>query len=223
VLIGAVYLVGVLGVIVAAGELLRHPHRSVDVPADQLAVSDPRDEVICDVPIPREGQRRAPVSAPGSVTEVTSTALYDCPQFYDGWRVRYRGEVVGGLLHRDIGVWTQLNDDVYAELVGPLPTHRVYRGLNSGVGVLLPPDVAGNISFVGGPKNRGDVLQVEGTFHRVDATGEVAIIRADAARIVSAGRPYSDPPQTARRIAASLVTLVAGAIVVAERVVARQR
>lgn len=217
---------GVLALLLAlfgAGELLRHPDQPTAVPEEQLAGADPRDEIICPEPVPREGQRRDTQDETPQPLQVSSNQLFDCPQAYDGQQVVYRGEVVGALLRRDGGVWAQLNDDVYAELLGPLPAHRDYRGGNAGVGVLLPREVAEQVSYIGGPQTRGDVLEVSGTFHRVDATGEVAIIRADGGQLTADGAPFPDPPLTDRRIAAIIALLVAVGTVVAERVAASRR
>jgi hypothetical protein len=220
---GVLCLLAVLGLVVLTGESLRHPHRPTDLAGEQAGAADPRTEVTCEAPLPREGQRRDPAGDASVTVEVSSRNVYDCPQNYDGHRVRYRGEVVGALLWREIGVWVQLNDDVYAGAFGPLPTHRDFRGRNSGVGVLLLPDHAALIDRVGGPQTHGDVIEVEGVFNRVDPTGEVAVIRADTARMVSEGGPYSDPPLGDRRVVAIVAVLLAGVVVAAERKVAQQR
>jgi hypothetical protein len=217
-------MVAFLAAVFAAGEVLRHPYtQASDVPEAQLAGSDPRDELVCPDPQPREGQRRTPDTETTAPVRVTSNELFDCPEAYDGRKVVYRGEVVGALLDRAVGVWSQLNDDVYAELLGPLPAHRDSRGGNAGVGVLLPHGAVDLVSFIGGPQTRGDVLEVEGTFHRVDPTGEVAVIHADAAERMADGEPFPDPPLADRRWAAWLAIIVALALVVTERVVAQRR
>jgi hypothetical protein len=220
----AAALVVLFGAVITAGELLRHPHtRASDIPEERLAGSDPRDELLCPDPQPREGQPRGPDTALVEPVRVSSNTLFDCPETYDGRAVVYRGEVVGALLERKAGVWTQLNDDVYAELLGPLPAHRDYRGGNAGVGVLLPHASADLVAFVGGPQTRGDVLEVRGTFHRVDPTGEVAVIRAVGAEVVADGEPFPDHPLRDRRWAAWFAVVVALALVVTERVVAARR
>jgi hypothetical protein len=220
----AVGLLALLGAVIAVGELLRHPYDPAsDIPESELAGADPRDELLCPEPAPREGQQRDLGDEPSAPVEVDSNDLYDCPESFDGRRVVYRGEVVGALMDRRDGVWTQLNDDVYAELLGPLPAHRDYRGGNAGVGVLLPHDTAATVNFVGGPQTRGDVLEVSGIFHRVDATGEVAVIRADGAQLVTDGEPFPDPPLIDRRIAAWIAMLVAVGLTIWERVVASRR
>ncbi|CAN5906646.1 hypothetical protein BH23ACT10_BH23ACT10_33750 [soil metagenome] len=216
-------LLAILGAIVLLGEVLRHPYEPNVVPPDQRVGSDPRDEIMCPEPQPREGQERDSTSDSLEPVAVSSNELFDCPQTYDGRRVVYRGEAVGALLERDIGVWTQLNDDAYAGDIGPLPAHRDYRGGNAGVGVLLPPEVAAQIRFIGGPQTRGDVLEVHGIFHRVDDTGEVAVIRADNGQVATRGEPNPDPPLTDRRVAAWIAIVAAIAMIVAERVVAIRR
>jgi len=222
--VAALGLVALFGTVIALGEVLRHPHtQASDIPEAQLAGSDPRDELVCPDPLPREGQRRESDVETTAPVRVTSNDLFDCPEAYDGRRVVYRGEVVGALLERAAGVWTQLNDDVYAELLGPLPAHRDYRGGNAGVGVLLPHGAVELVSFIGGPQTRGDVLEIHGIFHRVDPTGEVAVIRVETAELRANGEPLPDPPLTDRRWAAWIAVVVAVALVVAERVVASRR
>lgn len=216
-------LLTLLGTIVAIGEGLRHPYEPEVVPADQRAGSDPRDEIMCPEPQPREGQERDSTGDLLQPVAVSSNELFDCPETYDGQRVVYRGEVIGALLERDIGVWTQLNDDVYAGDVGPLPAHRDYRGGNAGVGVLLPTDLASQVRFVGGPQTRGDVMEISGVFHRVDDTGEVAVIRADDGQMATRGGSNPDPPLTDRRVAAWVALVAAIGMTVAERVVGLRR
>ncbi|MBW3604250.1 MAG: hypothetical protein KY460_04910 [Actinobacteria bacterium] len=220
---GGLCLLALLGTIIAIGEVLRHPYQPSEIPEDQRGGGDPRDEITCPEPQPREGQTRDTTGYTLRPIQVTSNELYDCPQTYDGQRVVYVGEVVGDLLARDAGVWTQLNDDVYAGDVGPLPAHRDYRGGNAGVGVLLPHELADQVSYVGGPQTRGDLFEVRGVFHRVDASGEVAVIRADTGQMVREGGSNPDPPLTDRRVAALVAMVVAIGVVGTERWVAARR
>lgn len=211
--------------IVMLSEALRYPH-----PTDAAATapgsrpepaSDPRTVVDCGEPVPREGQEReteAPTAVP---IPVTSSQLYDCPQQYDGARVHYRGEVVGAVLRRDGGAWVQLNDDIYSQAAGPLPAHRDYRGGNAGVGVFISSQMAASISAVGGPTMRGDVLDVDGVFHRVDdTTNEVAVIRS-IATTRTAGEPLERRQLPARRAVAIGMGLLMIGVVVMERRAAR--
>ncbi|MFO8076072.1 MAG: hypothetical protein ACQETV_08875 [Actinomycetota bacterium] len=218
----AVALVALTG-IVGLAETLRHPLPSggpvvAERPGDPAA--DPRTEVACPEPTPGgDGGRDGPALTPRpEPVAVTSTELYDCPQAWDGRLVAYEGEVVGGVLERADGAWAQVNDDVYAGAAGPLPAHREYRGANSGVGVLVPPALAAEIAAVGGPRQRGDRLAVEGRFHRVDAaSGEVAVIRAERGEVVATGQPLVEVRLPDRERVAALLGALALALVAAER------
>lgn len=220
--VAALGLLAVLAGLVGIGEVLRHPAPPSTAAEENIPGSDPRDELTCQEP--REGQQRAePRDDGGRAIQVSSNDLYDCPQIYDGRRVRYRGEVVGALMRRSGGVWTQLNDDAYAEGLGPLPAHRDYRGGNAGVGVLLRSESSALVEFVGGPNTRGDILAIEGVFHRVDPSGEVAVIHAEGARVAAAGKPFPHEPLSDRRWVAIVAMVLAGALTVAERWAARRR
>lgn len=225
-LVAAIALVGV----VTLAEALRPPFRAEEevVPdgGGQLA-SDPRETVDCTLPRPREDRPRHPDRAMGPATsavDVSSTALLDCPQTFDGLRVRLQGEVVGGLLERDEGAWVQLNDGAYADTVGPLPSHRLYVGSNSGIGVFVPDALAEEISVIGGPRTRGDVLTISGVFHRVDdASAEVAVVRARTGEVLAPGGPLQEPVLWDRAVAAGGFAVLAGALVGLERWVSRRR
>lgn len=214
---GLALLAGVVAGVVAVTEALRHP--PAFVPAEDAPGGDPRAEIQCpeQLPVPRL-PRPTPEDAPPPATAVTSGDLYDCPAVYDGARVRYEGEVVGALMPRRGGTWTQLNDDVYATELGPLRDHHRFHGGNSGVGVRLPADVAAEVDRVGGPRARGDVLTVTGTFYREHGpTREVAVIIADQGVVTSEGERVTEAGVPARATAGGLLLLVALAVALGER------
>jgi hypothetical protein len=215
----------VFAAIVALAEGLRHPAPDLDDgmmlgPADD----DPRIEVECEDPLPREGVERPPEDTAEPTAEVSSNDLYACPGTWDGRAVRYRGEVVGAVLRRADGAWVHLNDDVYADVRGPLPAHRDYRGGNAGVGVFIPHSLAQEISMVGGPTAQGDILEITGRFHRVEPTShEAYVIVAEGGELVREGDPFVDPVLRDRQVAAAILGLLAVGTAVLERVVARRR
>lgn len=222
VVLGAVVLALAIGGLIAATEALRYPHptsAAATAPGvQQEPAFDPRSPIECEEPIPREGQTRSVDGDDEALRRVTSSELYDCPQTFDGSQVRYRGEVIGAVLERNGGAWVHLNDDIYARDLGPLPAHRDYRGGNGGLGVFIPTGLAQQITHVGGPQARGDIVDVVGTFHRVDQeTGEVAILRATGGT-VSAGEPLQRPLLPARRIVALAMAAMMLVTLVAERV-----
>jgi hypothetical protein len=208
--------------VVSATEALRYEHATsaaATAPGSQVEpASDPRDPIECEDPIPREGQVRATDGGERRLRRVSSSSLYDCPQTFDGSRIRYRGEVIGAVLRRQDGAWVHLNDDIYAGEIGPVIAHRDFRGGNGGLGVFIPHSLAAQITHFGGPKQRGDIVEVVGRFHRVDeATGEVAILRATEGT-VTPGTPLELPFLPARRVVGIAMFLLMIGVVAAERV-----
>jgi hypothetical protein len=147
-------------------------------------------------PLPAEGR-------------VSSALVLACPEAYDGHRVRYVGELIGDLLHRDGGAWVLVNDDDYALEVGPLPGHRDLRGTNTGLSVWLPEPLLDAVTRLGRPNQRGDVVEVTGVVVRADPTdGEGVTLRADALRLVAPARTVHEPldlPQLWFALGASLL------------------
>lgn len=213
----------VLAAIVLLAEWLRPGAGLGASPITPELDADPRVAVACEAPHPREGLRPAAPANPRAV-EVTSTQLYDCPTTWDGRAVRFTGEAVGGVLRRGDEAWLQLNDDPYSGEGGPLPFHRDFRGGNGGVGVLVPATLADRIESVGGPRRRGDVVQIAGVFHRVDAaTSEVAIIRAVELTVLRRGEPVTAPVEPRRVAVAAILGTLAGALLLVHAQVRRRR
>ena len=138
---------------------------------------------------------------------------------FDGAVVRYRGEAVRAVLRRGPRSWVQLNDDPYGLELGPLYDHRTTVGGNSGIPVAIPTSVADTIAYVGGPRHRGDILEVTGVFHRADPRdGGGPAIEADAASITQAGRPVRRSVDSARLLTATIISIAAlGAAVLARK------
>ena len=218
-LIGLLVVVLALAGIAALTEALRHPTVPLESTPPVDPRDDPRQEITCPHPMPREGDLRlGAVTGDPEFSAVSSDDLYNCPEFYDAQIVSFQGEVVGAVMRREEGAWLQLNDDVYADLLGPLPAHRDLRGGNSGVGVLVPHEVADEIETVGGPGTRGDLLSVVGLFYRVDpATLEVAVIRATGGQVLRHGEAIAEPRLPARERVAWVLVVLAVVAVAGER------
>jgi hypothetical protein len=161
----------------------------------------------CERTDPASVDRARPPVIPGD--RVTSGLVLACPEAYDGLRVRYVGELVGDLLHRDGGAWVLVNDDDYALEVGPLPGHRHLRGTNRGLSVWLPDQLADQVTGLGRPNRRGDVVELAGRIVRADPTdGEGLTLRADSLRVIAPARDVDEPldvPQLWFAVAASLL------------------
>lgn len=212
--------------LVALAEGLRHPGPPGELPVGDDAATDPRMPRACPEPTPDEARERptATLAPRGEPVAVTSNDLLDCPEHYDRRAVRYRGEAIGALLPRRNGTWVQVNDDAYAGEVGPLPAHRQYHGPNAGVGVLLSPRLADQVATVGGPRTRGDVIEVVGMFRRVDpGSREVTVVHADSMKVIRPGEPRPDPPLRGRQVAGVLLAVLAAGMVATQRLVARRR
>ena len=155
---------------------------------------------------------------------VSSTAIVECPDIFDGQSVVYVGEVVGDILRRDGGAWVLVNDDDYALKVGPAGASGELRGLNSGLSVWLPDPLADQLSRPGGPGWRGDVIQVAGTIRRVDPDdGGGLTLRAATMSVVAEAMAIHRPLNVAQlALALGLVAIVA-ALFVLERRTAERR
>lgn len=155
---------------------------------------------------------------------VSSTAVYECPDLFDGHQVTYLGEVVGDILERDGGAWLLVNDDDYAVEVGPAATSGQMRGQNSGLAVWLPDPLVDELSRPGGPGWRGDVIEISGTVHRVDPNdGGGLTLRADDMNVVAEATPAETPINpTQAGLAIALVAVVLVLAVVERRAAANR-
>lgn len=199
-------------------------------PAEFLAPAaptpdDPRlltcERSLADRPTTPEGASAGEVEPVG---RISSSQVLECPQAFDGAFVTYVGEVVGDVLRRRGGAWVLMNDDAYALEVGPLPAHTELRGYNSGLAVWLDGDLADLADQPGGPRWRGDVLEVRGRLHRSDpADGGGLTLRASSGEVLVEAQRARVPLRTGQAVAAVVLAAIAVAVVVAERRAARRR
>ena len=102
----------------------------------------------------------------------SSNELIEKSKELDGRKLSYRGELVTTILGRGEYSWMNLND-----------------GSNA-IGVWCKSSLLGGVKFAGDYKNRGDIIEVTGTFNRACSAhnGELDI-HADIVRIVKSGYP----------------------------------
>ena len=100
----------------------------------------------------------------------SSNELIEKAKELDGRTLNYRGELVTAILDRGEYSWINLND-------GP-----------NAIGVWCKSSLLGEVKFVGDYKNRGDTIEVNGTFNRACSVhnGELDI-HADTVKIVKKG------------------------------------
>jgi hypothetical protein len=150
---------------------------------------------------------------------VTSTMVLACPAAFDGVAVSYVGEVVGDLLLRDGGAWVLVNDDDYALTVGPLPAHGRHRGGNRGLTVWLPEEFHAEVTGLGRPNQRGDVLAIDGQVVRSDpADGGGLTLRAAEVEVLAAATAVDEPLDVPQLwFALAMLVLAGGSWIVRRR------
>jgi hypothetical protein len=105
-----------------------------------------------------------------SAEDVSSKALIENAGSLDGKIVRYKGELITAVLNRGGHSWINLNDG------------------DGAIGVWCRKDALGAVRFIGDYKSKGDLLAVEGVFHRAcPAHGGELDIHAGAVKIIRHG------------------------------------
>jgi hypothetical protein len=124
---------------------------------------------------------------------VSTQELIENAEEYDGREVVIEGEVVGDIMVRDTHAWITVNDDSYSEL--SLEEGGAFTGIsNYGIGIWLPADEAEKIEVLGGYKNKGDRVRVEGVFHRADTeNGGDMDVHGTYLQVLEPGYPFARP------------------------------
>ena len=104
----------------------------------------------------------------------SSTELIEKSKELNGRKLNYKGELITAILDRGEYSWINLND-----------------GSNA-IGVWCKSSLLGGVKFAGNYKNRGDVIEVNGTLNRACSihNGELDI-HADTVKIVKKGHPFT--------------------------------
>lgn len=104
----------------------------------------------------------------------SSNELIEKSKELNGRKLSYKGELVTAILDRGEHSWINLNDGSKA------------------IGVWCKSSMLGEVKFAGDYKNRGDVIEVNGTFNRACSihNGELDI-HADTIKIVKEGGPFT--------------------------------
>jgi hypothetical protein len=79
----------------------------------------------------------------------SSSDLLNNAQQYDNKTITYKGEVIGDVMIRGDHAWIHVNDGTVA------------------IGIWAPGAMTDEIRYVGDYRQKGDIVEVTGTFHRV--------------------------------------------------------
>lgn len=146
-----------------------------------------------------------PFGALAEAREVTSTDLIENALALDGQTVTYTGEVVGDIMKRGDHTWLNLSD-----------------GSNA-MGVWAETAALGQIAVAGRYGEKGDTVEVTGTFHRAcrEHGGDLDI-HADTLTVLTPGSAVEHDVHWGRLIAAG-VFVVLDAVILARVWMKRRR
>lgn len=124
--------------------------------------------------------------------EVSSTELIEKARALDGHIVTYKGEAVTAVLNCGGHAWVNLNDG------------------GNAIGVWCDASVRDVIRFTGDYKYRGDMLEVEGVFHRAcPLHGGELDIHADRIEVIRDGFPIEDKPDMSKfKVSVALFAII---------------
>ena len=99
----------------------------------------------------------------------TSLDLLNNAKQYDGKTVNYKGEVIGDVMIRGDFAWLHVNDGTIA------------------IGIWVPKAMAQDICYAGNYRNKGDIVEVSGMFHRscLEHGGDLDIHASEIKKIIS--------------------------------------
>ncbi len=128
---------------------------------------------------------------------------------YDALEVTVEGELVGDFGDRRDGtVWTQLNDDSYAE--SPLRESGTHGEGNTGIGIRISGELDVELENPGGYRWRGPIVRVTGIwhFHDSDRGGE-SYLEVNALDILEPARQLDDDPEPIAWVVGGVLFLAA--------------
>ena len=138
--------------------------------------------------------------------EVTSTALVENANGWNGRIISFKGEAIGERMIRGSMGWIHINDDAYMEK--SIEAGAGSEGYNSGQAIWLSSDLAHRIRFFGDYHNQGDLVKITGVFHAVcPEHGGDMDIHATELTVVAIGHPVAHQIKTHRAMLATILIL----------------
>jgi len=126
---------------------------------------------------------------------VTSSQLIENAKQYDNQSVVFQGEAIGEVMRRGNFAWVNIND-----------------GTNA-IGIWVSEEMSKEINYLGSYKAKGDILEVEGIFHRAcPQHGGDMDIHAQVIKKIQAGHAVKETLDTNKR---NIVLILAGVLCLA--------
>ncbi|MEG1547478.1 MAG: DNA-binding protein [Clostridia bacterium] len=145
-----------------------------------------------------------PVTAQAADASVSSTQLIENAKALDESMVSYTGEVVGDILLRGESAWVSITDG------------------NNTISVYAPTEATNAITHMGKYGQKGDVVAVDGIFHRACAQhGGDMDIHADGLNIIQKG--YAEQHEYSQLYLVFTCVLVIGAAAMVVLVIRKYR
>lgn len=159
--------------------------------------------------------------------DVSSTALIENANAWNGREVSFTGEAVGELMARGDMAWIHMNDDAYMYRnleEYPVAEQRTHLGgYNTGQSVWMPATLARTMTYFGDYKHEGDVVKVRGTFNAAcrEHGGDMDI-HATSLQVLIVGHTVGHVLNRTRLASGTFLLAVAGLLFYA-RILARRR
>lgn len=160
--------------------------------------------------------------------DVSSTALIENANAWNGREVSFTGEAIGELMVRGEEAWIHMNDDAYMYKnleEYPVAEQREHLGgYNTGMSVWIPSSLAKMITYFGDYKHEGDVVKVRGTFNAAcrEHGGDMDI-HATSLDVLIEGHPVGHVLNRTRLGLAAALFVVAGVLFYARALARRRR
>lgn len=153
---------------------------------------------------------------------VTSAALVENADAWNGRVVSFTGEAIGERMVRGAWAWIHLNDDAY--MWRSIEEGANFGGYNSGHSVWLAAGLARTVGTFGDYKHAGDVVRVVGEFHAAcPEHGGDMDIHATRLEVVRSGRPVTHVVDRSRVWVGSCLWSLAGVFYWLRRIAERRR
>ncbi len=155
-------------------------------------------------------------------TEVSSPALVENANLWDGRIITFKGEAIGERMIRGNSAWIHLNDDAYMERSSEEGTPLA--GYNSGQAVWVSAEMARKIQFFGDYWHQGDIVKVTGVFHAACSEhGGDMDIHASSLEVLRLGHSVPHATNAPRALLAITLLMLASMLYGLRRMAERRR